>query len=73
MKTEEVFAAAMSLPESARILLATQLLDSVPACEDLLREDDPSFFDELDRRSSDLSGAVPYEELWKSIDASCKP
>lgn len=73
MTTDDILLAALSLPESERIVLATQLLDSVPAGEDLLNEDDSEFFAELDRRSSDLTGAVRSEDLWKSIDASCNP
>jgi hypothetical protein len=70
MKTEEVLAVALNLSESDRVYLATRLLESVPDLDEQISMDDPDFFEELDRRFADLSGAVPFEDFWKHVDAT---
>jgi hypothetical protein len=62
---DEILDAALKLPESDRLLIATRLLDTLP--EDLpgLSEEDPGFLDELERRANDAEPTVPVSELWK--------
>ncbi len=70
MKTEELLVTALTLPESDRIDLATRLLESVPDLNEQISADDPNFYEELDRRFTDLSGTVRAEDLWTSVDQS---
>lgn len=48
----EVLKSALMLPESERILLATELLDSIEGTPPGLSVDDPNFEAELNRRES---------------------
>ena len=59
----EVFAAAMALPQSDRLALVSRLLDTVVPGGDEISLDDPSLLDELDRRFNDPEGAVNWSEL----------
>ena len=63
MSADPVFDAAMQLPEEARLHLAACLLESLPTEDTGPSLDDPAFVDELDRRFSDLEGAVSWNEL----------
>jgi hypothetical protein len=65
MSTEELLAAALELSEKDRVILATRLLESVPESDQILSEDDPGLYGELERRSADIAGAIPAEDLWK--------
>ncbi len=58
-----VFDAAMALPESDRLVLASRLLDTVPPGPDELDMGDPDLIDELDRRFNDREGAVEWSDL----------
>lgn len=60
---DEILNAALSLPESDRLAIANRLLDTLPEDSPGLSDEDPQFAAELDRRSGDLAGAVPWEEL----------
>ena len=60
---DEILDAAHSLPETDRLVIASRLLDTVPDHPPGLSDDDPQFAAELDRRSGDLAGAVPWEQL----------
>ena len=53
----------MKLPESERLALASRLLETTPADDLALSLNDASLIEELDRRSSDLAGSVPWSEL----------
>jgi hypothetical protein len=64
MQSDDVLKAALRLPANERLILATQLLESVPADDGCWSVDDPGFLDELDRRSNDGSTPVPLAELW---------
>jgi hypothetical protein len=58
-----VLEAALTLPATERLALASRLLDTVPA-EDAARSlDDPSLLEELDRRFADREGSVGWPEL----------
>jgi hypothetical protein len=58
---EMIYEAALGLPESERLDLATRLLDTVPP--EMLSEDDPDFLAELDRRFNDGSPTIPWSEI----------
>jgi hypothetical protein len=60
---ETILEAALQLPEADRLVIASRLLDTLP--EDLpgLSDDDADFAAELDRRSGDWEGSVPWEVL----------
>ena len=60
---DEILNAALNLPESDRLVIASRLLDTLPDDPPGLSDDDPEFAAELDRRSGDLEGAVPWEQL----------
>jgi hypothetical protein len=56
-----IFEAALHLPDSERLELATRLLDTVPP--DLMSVDDPEFIAELNRRFEDGSPTIPWSEI----------
>jgi putative addiction module component (TIGR02574 family) len=58
---EMIFEAALSLPESERLDLATRLLDSVPP--EIMSAEDPEFIAELERRFNDDSPGIPWSEI----------
>jgi putative addiction module component (TIGR02574 family) len=64
-QTQAVLDAAMSLPEADRLLIAEQLLNSVPADLDGLSEEE--FAAELNRRSEEVkqgkSEGIPWSVL----------
>ena len=59
----QVFDAAKALPNTDRLALVTQLLDSVMPGADEISQDDPGLLEELDRRFDDQVGAVEWSEL----------
>lgn len=65
MSAKELLAAALELSEKDRVMLAALLLESVPESAEILHEDDLGFYEELERRSSDVGGTVSAEDLWK--------
>ncbi len=69
MSQEELFKSALALPEGERILLATELLDSIKSPLTHLSSDDPAFLDELDRRANDPSPGIPWEEVKRRLES----
>jgi len=65
MQTDQIFEAALKLPESERIVLITRLLQTIPSDELGLSLDRPDLLEELERRFNDPEGAVPYSKLWE--------
>lgn len=61
--SDAIFNAAMQLPEDKRLALVFRLMDTLPPEDLTLSMDDPRLFEELDRRSKDLEGAVAWSEL----------
>ncbi|MBS0261418.1 MAG: hypothetical protein JSS02_05630 [Planctomycetes bacterium] len=59
----EILDAALKLPELDRVTIANRLLDTLPEKLPGLSDADSEFDVELDRRSGDLSGSVPWEQL----------
>ncbi len=55
--------AALKLDEAERMLLAADLMESITSNPRGLSIDDPEFLDELERRSSDLSAAIPWQKV----------
>jgi hypothetical protein len=64
---DEVLQAALLLPEADRVLIVNRLLDTLPDNLSGIVYDDPEFAAELERRSGDWKGAVPWEELKKEL------
>jgi len=62
---DEILNAALKLPESDRLLIATRLMDTLPEELPGLSEDDPGFLEELERRACDSESTIPASELWK--------
>jgi putative addiction module component (TIGR02574 family) len=61
--TPDIFAAALTLPDSERADLAYQLLNSLPP-PGILSEDDPRFAEELERRMVDFeSGTATASDI----------
>ncbi len=60
---DEVLKAALALPESERLALANQLLDTIP--DELF--DDEAWKDELERRVNERDQFIPWEEVKKQI------
>ncbi len=58
---------ALLLPESDRILLATQLMDSVEGSPPGLSLDDPDFEAELERRFNDGAPGVPWDVVRQQL------
>lgn len=73
LSADELLQAALKLPESDRLYIAAELLASIPPPPGILCEDDPGFFEELERRSDehrrDPSKAIPWEEAMRRIEA----
>jgi hypothetical protein len=61
----EIIDAALKLPESDRLLIATRLLETLPDDHPGLSEEESGFIDELERRASDTDPTIPVSDLWK--------
>ena len=62
-QVEEVLKAALALPDSERLALVNQLLDTLPA--ELF--DEESWVAELERRASEKDQFIPWNEVRKQI------
>jgi len=60
---DEILDAALQLSEDDRMLIAGRLLETLPEEPPGLSMDDPELEAELERRSGDWEGAVPWEQL----------
>jgi putative addiction module component (TIGR02574 family) len=69
MSQEELFKSALALPEGERILLATELLDSIESSPTRFSVDDPAFLQELERRANDPSPGIPWEEVKRRMES----
>jgi len=69
MSQEELFKSALALPEGERILLATELLDSIESSSSQFSVDDPAFLQELERRANDPSPGIPWEEVKRRMES----
>lgn len=66
-KTDELLAELIKLPIDERRVLIKKAIESMPPEQMGSWTDDPEFLAELDRRSGDLEGAIPWEELRESL------
>jgi len=60
---DEILTAALALSESDRLAIVNRLLETLPPDAPDLPVDDSVFSEELQRRSGDWDGAVPWDEL----------
>lgn len=60
---DEILEAALRLPEVDRLAIVNRLLETLPDDPPGLSDDDSAFAEELERRSNDWEGAVPWEQL----------
>jgi hypothetical protein len=63
---EEVLEDALQLSDADRLVVANRLLETLSDYPGL-DSDDPDFAAELERRSGDWEGAVPWEQLRDEI------
>lgn len=59
----KIIDAALKLPESDRLLIATRLLETLPDDYPGLSENDTGFLGELDRRAGDAEPTIPVSDL----------
>lgn len=64
---DDLLKTALTLPESERILLAAELLDSIPGELPGLSVDEPGFESELERRFNDGTKSVSWEEVSQQL------
>ncbi len=64
---DEVMEAALQLSEVDRLAIVNRLLESLPEEPPGLALDDSEFAEELERRSGDWDGAVPWEQLQNEL------
>jgi hypothetical protein len=67
---DDVLAAALQLSDDDRLLVATQLLETLPDELPGLDLDAAALSAELQRRSGDWNGAVAWDELKREVDCS---
>lgn len=61
--SNDLFDAALKLPEDERLILASRLLETVPDEPCGLSLDDPDLVEELKRRSTDREGTIPWSKV----------
>lgn len=66
---EELLKSVLSLPEADRIMLATELLDSIDGSPEHFSVEDPAFLEELERRANDPSPGIPWEEVKRRMES----
>jgi hypothetical protein len=62
---DEIIDAALKLPESDRLRIASRLLDTLPENLPGISAEDDEFLNELERRAIDSGTTIPVSELWK--------
>lgn len=62
---DEIFDAALKLPEGERLVIASRLLETLPDDLPGLSDEDADFLSELERRAQDTGPTIPVSELWK--------
>ena len=63
MTCDEILDVALKLPEGDRLAIIDRLLETLPDDLPGLSDDDPEFHEELERRSGNWEGAVPWQQL----------
>lgn len=69
---EELLKSALSLPEADRILLATEILDSVGNSTARRSANDPAFLHELERRANDSSPGIHSDEVKRRTESKLR-
>lgn len=64
----EILKNALTLPEQLRIQLATELIESVAGAPPGLSVDDPGFAAEMERRLTDGSQPIVWDEVRRQLD-----
>ena len=64
---DEILDAALQLAEGDRLAIVNRLLESLPEDPPGLVLDEDEFANELQRRSGDQEGAVPWEQLREEL------
>jgi hypothetical protein len=59
--------AALELPETDRMLLAQELMDTIPAESELWSIEDPGFLEDLERRANDGSPRIPWDQVQQEV------
>jgi hypothetical protein len=62
---DEIVRAAMELPESERLSIASELLGTLPDDMPGLSLEDEDLLAELDRRANDGSEPIELSDIWK--------
>lgn len=67
MSRAEILKAALELPETDRMLLAQELMDTIPEESALWSIEDRELLDELDRRLNDGTPGIPWEVVREEL------
>ena len=70
---EHVLKSAMELSETDRLLLATELMETISVDLPGWSLDDADFAAELDRRADDGSAGIPWETVRTQLQADLGP
>ena len=70
---DEILQTALGLPEAQRIMLATELLNSIAESPPGISTDDPGLEAELDRRFNDATKTIAWDEVRRQLDDDLKP
>jgi len=65
---DEILKSALLLPEADRILLATEILDSVAEPIPGMSIDDSNFTERLNRRRASMEDSISASELFSRLD-----
>jgi hypothetical protein len=63
----EILKAALELPETDRLLLAQELMETIPEESELGFVHNPGFLEELERRANDGSPRIPWEQVQEQL------
>jgi len=67
MTSQEIFDSVLKLPETERLLIASRILETLPDEMAIEAQNEDEYLDELERRSGDWQGAIPWPELRASL------
>ena len=61
---QSILDTALQLPESDRLEIAQELLDSLPDQDEGIAIDDPGFLQEMERRAQDSAAGISWKEIY---------
>ncbi len=70
---DEILRTAMELSESDRLLLATELMETVSEALPGFSHNDPELLNEIEARMSDGSASISWEVVREQLRADLKP